>query len=491
MSSPSSGPVAPPPRRRRSMTGPFILIIVGVIFLLGNLHLISWGRLGIWFAHYWPLLLIFWGVLKLVEHSRAKREGMAAPGIGAGGVFLLIFLIVAGLTASQVSRVNWHDLPWPEGEPDVPFFGKTFKFDDQPSLTQALPAGGSVKIVNERGAVNVNVSNDDQIRVSYDKKIRAESQEDANKWNEQSKPQISVSGNQITINANTRGGGDHGVTADLNVSIPRKAPLTIASQRGDVNVMGRDGALEISNQRGEVNVDDVNGDVTLNMDRSSVRASQISGDVSISGRSNDVTLTDVKGAARLSGEFMESVKLSKIGKSVKFNSSRTDMEFSKLEGDLDLDSGDLRANGLTGPLRLTTRSKDVTLEGVSGDARVQDENGTVEMQLKSPGNVQVDNRHGDITIGVPEKVGFKLDARSRGGEVQSDFAELKANNGDEQGAATGTVGNGAIRLVLNSEHGTISIRKGSIAGPEMAAPPKPPRPPKNPGPGKPPEPDEN
>ncbi len=66
-----SSPVVSP-RRRRSMTGPFVLIIVGVIFLLGNMHLISWGRLGVWFAHYWPLLLIIWGVLKLVEHQRAK-----------------------------------------------------------------------------------------------------------------------------------------------------------------------------------------------------------------------------------------------------------------------------------------------------------------------------------------------------------------------------------------------------------------------------------
>src|ERR1700757_483020 len=161
-----SSPVVTP-RKRRSMTGPFVLIIVGVIFLLGNLHLISWGRLGIWFAHYWPLLLILWGVLKLVEHNRAKQEGVAAPGIGAGGGFLLIFLIVAGLTASQVSRVNWDELGEHVdiGDNDIPFFGKTFNFDDQPSLTQALPAGGSVKIVNERGAVNVNVSNDDQIRV--------------------------------------------------------------------------------------------------------------------------------------------------------------------------------------------------------------------------------------------------------------------------------------------------------------------------------------
>jgi len=476
------------------MTGPFILIFVGVIFLLGNLHLISWGRLGVWFAHYWPVLLILWGAVKLVEHYRAKQEGLAASGIGAGGVFLLIFLIVAGLTASQIVRVNWNDLRdhVDIGDNDIPFFGRTFDFEDQPSLTQALPSGGSVKIVNDRGAVNVSVSNDDQIRVTYEKKIRAENQEEANKWNEQTKPQISVSGNLVTINANTRGAGEHTVIADLSVAIPRKAPLTISSQRGDVNVMGRDGAVEISSQRGEVNVDDVNGDVTLNMDRSSVRGSQISGDVMIAGRSNNVTLTDVKGAAHLSGEFMESVKLSKIGKSVKFNSSRTDMEFARLEGDLDLDSGDLRASGLTGPIRLTTRSKDVTLEGVSGDVRVQDENSPVEIRLKSAGNVQVDNRHGDITVGVPEKIGFKVDARTRGGEVQVDFPDLKVSNDDNQGTATGTVGNGAIRLVLNSEHGTIAIRKGSIEVPaEAAAPPKPPKPPKVPGRGAPSEPTEN
>src|SRR5437879_13580147 len=103
-----SSPVVTP-RKRRSMTGPFVLIIVGVIFLLGNLHLISWERLGIWFAHYWPLLLILWGVLKLVEHNRAKQEGVAAPGIGAGGVFLLMFLIVAGLTGGPEARVNWEE----------------------------------------------------------------------------------------------------------------------------------------------------------------------------------------------------------------------------------------------------------------------------------------------------------------------------------------------------------------------------------------------
>lgn len=485
-----SSPVVAPPRPRRSMTGPVILIILGLIFLFGNLHLISWGRLAIWFAHYWPLLLILWGVLKLVEHQRAKQEGVQPPGIGAGGVLLLIFLVISGLAATHAANFHWNELrdQFDIDDTDLPFLGNSFDFDQQ--LSHDLPAGAGVKIVNDRGAVNVNISNDDKIEINAHKKIRADDQNDANKWNEQTKPQISVSGNLVTINANSRGAGDHPVTVEMDVSIPRKAAVTIAAQRGDVNVMGRDGTVEISNQRGDVSVEDINGDVSLNLDHgsvnmghSSLRVSQVSGDVSLQGRSDEVTISDVKGAIRLNGDISDSLKLSKIGKSISFKSSRTDLEFARLGGDLDLDSDSLRADNLTGPVRVSTRSKDVTLEAVSGDTRIQDENSPVQLGLKSPGNVQIDNRNGDITVGVPDQLGFKVDARSRGGEVQSEFSGINVTNDDREGKAAGTVGNGAIRLVLNSEHGNITIRKGhpesAHAKPEPPEPPKPPRIPKS------------
>jgi len=480
----SSAPVTP--RRRRSMTGPFVLIVVGVLFLLGNMHVISWGRLGIGFAHYWPLLLIIWGVLKLVEHYQAKQEGARAPGIGAGGMILLIFLIIAGLTASEVSRVKWDELSkqWGLDETDFPWPGKSFEFDEQ--LTQDLPVGAAVKIVNDRGAVNVNISNGDKIELSAHKKIRADKEDQANQWNEQAKPQITVSGNLVTINANTRGAGNHPVMTDLNLSLPRKAAITIAAQRGDINVMGRDGNVEIANQRGDVNVEDVNGDVNLNLDRSSVnmgghsstRVSQVSGDVSVQGRSDEVSISDVKGAVRLSGDFADSVKLSKVGKSVSFKTSRTDMELAKLTGDLDIDSDTLRADSVTGPLHVSTRSKDITLEAVSGDARIQNENSTVQIDLKSAGNIQVDNRNGDITVSVPDKVGFKLDARSQGGEVDASFPGVKVVNDDNGGTGAGTVGNGAAHLVLNSQHGNVTVHKGTSENAHsMSEPPEPPSPP--------------
>src|SRR6202451_363817 len=58
---------APPRRHKRSFSGPFVLIVLGIIFLLGNLYMLAWSRIGSLFAHYWPLLLILCGVVKLIE----------------------------------------------------------------------------------------------------------------------------------------------------------------------------------------------------------------------------------------------------------------------------------------------------------------------------------------------------------------------------------------------------------------------------------------
>jgi DUF4097 and DUF4098 domain-containing protein YvlB len=333
-------------------------------------------------------------------------------------------------------------------------------------------------VVNDRGAVNVSAADDDKIHVAVHKRINAESQEDADKWNSGTKPQITVSDHTVSLNANTQGAGDHWIVTDLDVSLPRKASVVISTRRGDVSVMGRDGDADISNQRGDVSLSDINGKASLSLERSSARISQVAADVSIQGRGEDISLQDIKGAAHVSGEF-DSIKLSRIGNAVSFKSARTDMEFSKLNGDLDMDTGDMRANDLVGPFRLLTRSKDVRLLGVSGDVRLQDENGAVEVRMNKLGSMQIDNRRGDVQIYVPDKAGFHLDARARGGDVQSDFSELKIDNANDLATASGTIGAGGPRLVINNEHGTIEIRKGSTAA-EVPVAPRAPKAPKAP-----------
>ena len=478
----SPNPVPPPPippyRPQRSISGPLILIAVGLVFLLATMHVLSLHSVWMWFGHYWPVLLIVLGLIKLVEHYQAQRTGTRSSGVGVGGAFLIVMLVVFGLIATQTSRVDWEALRngmHMDDDSDWGWFeGHAYTYDDH--LEQDFPAGAMLRVTDTRGAVNITTSDSAKIQVGVRKTIRAESQNEADRWNGGTKPDIKVSGNTVTLNANTQGAGDHSVTIDLDISVPRNVAVNITNRSGDVSVLGRDGDVEISNQKGDVSVTDVKGKVTLSLENSSARISQITGDVSAEGRMKEVSLDTIKGAARLNGDFTENVDLAKISKTVTLKSARTDIEIAKLDGDLSLDSHDLRASTVTGPFRLLTKFKDIRLEGVSGDLRLENEDGAVEVQMTKMGAVQIDNRRSDISIYVPDKAAFQVNAQTKNGEIESDFTGLNVSNGDERATASGSVGGGGPRLVVNNEHGAIEIRKRSMIAEKPERPEKPEKP---------------
>jgi len=462
------------------MAGPVVLILMGVLFLLGTMGIMDIHHLGSLFARFWPALLILWGVLKLIEYEQAKRHGQPTRGIGVGGFFLMFFLIATGLIATQASRVNWKNLGEhiqlgdDEGLDEI-FGGSTFNYSDE--LTQEIPAGSTLNVSDDRGTITINVVDSRTMKVSVRKKIHAEKEQDAANYNTRTKPQLVVADKVVTLNANTQGAGDKGVTTDMDIFVPANTALVITSGRGSLTVAGMSSNIELNHRRGEVNVNDLTGNVTLNLSGSSARLGHIKGDVTIGGKANEISVEDVDGAVHLNGEFYESTRLVRISKTVSFHSSRTDMEFSRLDGRLDLDSGDLRADSMVGPMRLTTRSKDIALDGLSGDLRLEDSNGTVEVGLRKPGNIQIDNRKGDIQVSIPPNTAMKVEARTHQGEIQSDFEEIKVDNREKESSASGSIGTNGPKLVMNCEKGEISIRKGTVA----VTPPAPPVPPAPPG----------
>jgi len=448
------------PRRRRSLAGPIILIILGVMFLFGNMGLLTWAVLARWFAHWWPMLIILWGIVKLVEHYQAQREGMRPSGIGVGGVFLLILVIGCGIAASSASRVNWHALgdQIDLGDSDFPAFGNSYTYSH--NEVQNFPAGGSLHVVCDRGSVVINPSSESSVRVEVNKKIVADSQSQADTFDSQTQPVISVAGNMVTVNANTSGAGDRYVAADLTIYVPRAAPLDVASRRGDVSVHGRDGDTKISDSKGDVELDNVAGKVQVILRKGSFTASHVQGDLSLDGRLDDTNISDVHGSVTLTGDYFGDLNLSKITRTVAFKSSRTDMEFSKLDGDLSMESGDLRGRALTGPFRLTTRSKDIHLEEVSGPVKIENSNGQVELHPSgTAGSIQIDNKKGDIDLVLPAKSSFQVSAQAHRGDIQSDFSELRVDSQGENHSANGSIGGGGTQIQVNNQFGDISIRK--------------------------------
>ncbi|NQT80147.1 MAG: hypothetical protein HQ555_07145 [Candidatus Aminicenantes bacterium] len=60
-------------RRKDPLAWGVILIVLGIIILLGNIHIAKWD---VWefIARLWPLILILWGAWKLFYGIKEKQE---------------------------------------------------------------------------------------------------------------------------------------------------------------------------------------------------------------------------------------------------------------------------------------------------------------------------------------------------------------------------------------------------------------------------------
>ena len=454
--------VPPPPYRyRRSIAGPLVLIIIGLLFLLRNFGI----RFPIWhfFGHWWPLLLILWGVIKLIEYATAQRQGYRTSGIGAGAIVLLVLIVATGVTARHASDYDWSGMRNQiQMDDDLGgIFGNAFTFDD--TLQQAFPAHGNLRVVCDHGSLNIAPADDNNLRIVVHKKVYAQNQNDANKYNDGTKPQITVTGNSVVLNANTNGAGEHGVQADMDIFVPRDATLDIASKSGDVTVNDRKADIKVSLQHGDVTVNDSSGAVQINLQKGSVRASKIVGDLDVEGHIDNVTIDEVAGAVHLNGDFFDDIRLSKIAKTVTFKSSRSDMQIASVPGDLEIAGDEVRGTDLNGPSRLITRSKDIHIENVSGDLQLETTNGDIEVHAadKLPlGRISISSKRGDISLVLPPKAGFQVQANTSKGGITSEFDSVKVDETNGSARASGAVGNGVSKMQLNTDTGDIRITKG-------------------------------
>ncbi|MBI2683095.1 MAG: DUF4097 family beta strand repeat protein [Acidobacteriales bacterium] len=456
MASPTPTPVYVP--RRRSMMGPLIMIGLGVVFLLVNTGTLSGKAVFIGLAKYWPLLIILIGLEKLWDYWDAQRKGLPAPGLGAGTIFFLIFLILLGssMTGAYKFGNRFGDIVEIDGEEFPIFFGGQ-KFEYPGSLAeQTLPTGGSVKVTSDRGDITVLPSSDDKVHVTYRTVVYGENDGEARAKSQKASVKAGIVDKMLLIEVQRPSDWNAGAI-HVEILAPKKAAVDLMTVRGDITVRDREGEVRNYTSKGGVKVEAITGDVTTHLRSGDFEARGIKGDVRLEGRVSDVNVNAVTGFLDLQGEYFGTTQVEKVAKGVRFKSSRTELDMARLDGSMDMDSGDLRIQGLTGPFRVETRSKDIRLEDVVGDVKVTNSNGAVEISSKLPvGNMDVENRNGSIRVTVPTQGSFVVDARSERGEVDTDLG-LQKNDENRVATLSGTVGKGGPRLSLRTKNGEIGV----------------------------------
>jgi DUF4097 and DUF4098 domain-containing protein YvlB len=450
-------PMSPPLRRRHSIAGPLILIMVGVIFLFRNYlpHIAVWEA----FRDYWPFALILLGVVRAAEVLWTffrTGEAFAYRGMGFGQVILLVVacLAIAAATQPGMQLGRFHS-------GGIDLFGEQFDYP----ITISQPAGDSKRLILENLRGNVTVSGGDgtEVHIEGRKTLRAYNRSAADSAARHSELRLVQEGEQLVLRSDESNvGGDVRISTDIDITVPRRISIEAHGRPGDLTVNTINGDVNVSGQRGEVRLTGIGGNAHIDLARSGlVRASDVKGDVQLEGRGSDIQLENIAGQVTISGVYSGTMDFRNLAKPLHFQSERTDLRVAQVPGNITMDLSDFRANNVVGPVRLVTRSRDIHMEDFTDSLELEVERGDIELKpgKATPPKMDVHARNGNVELQLPAGLPFNLKASSMQGEVRNDYGDGIETLGEGRTSSLRSVHPSGSEISLTTDHGSVSVSK--------------------------------
>lgn len=468
--------------RRSSFVAPLLLILIGGVFLVKNIRP-DWPLFETVFT-WWPLLLIGWGLIRVIEILVAHFGGRSLPQRGlSGGEWALVIIITfvgAGVWSAQRFAQEGFGRIKIGG---VEVFGESF---DYPVEALSLKAGKTPRITLDvgRGSARVVGSDTDEVKITARKTVRALNKKYADDAHKETPLQASAAGETVTIRAGLDQPDNIRVNYDLEISVPKGASVECHGKNLDLDLSDLDGRVTIDSDRSGVRVQNMGGKIIIDTRSSDlIKALDVRNEIELKGRGRDIELENVTGQVTISGGYSGETTMRNISSPVRFESSVTEIRVAKIPGTLNLDLSALTADGIVGPVLVKAHSKDVRLTDIAEEVNIDVDRGNIGLIQTRPhtGRLDVKVGSGDIELALPEATRFALDGATERGEVINDFGARLKEETEGRGGKLLAVAAGAPQVTLKTGRGSLTVRKSIPVPPAVPAPPskaeKPPVPP--------------
>ncbi len=437
-----------------------VLITVGALLLLHNYRGLELGDV---LLRWWPLALIFLGLIKIYDRTVASRsDDPGAARITSGEILLVVGMLVL---VSCVVAVDYGRRAI-GGKLPIEVSGDAYPFDLDVA-PKPVPENARITVRGGHGDITVRATDVPEIRVAGKKNVHAWSENDASRRAGPVSVEIVQNGDGYEIHPTGASAGDSRITVDMEIQVPKKASVTVRNEKGDITVSDMATPVSITSANGDVEVRDTASDVNIEMHKGDVKVSDTKGDVKISGKGTQVDVASATGSFTLDGEFFGPIRADKVAKGLRFISQRTDLTLTSLTGHMEVSSGNLEIVDAPGDITLRTNRYSVTIENATGKVKVDNRDGDVEMRFSAPPKADIDatNTNASISLTLPESASFNIVADCHSCDIDSEFSadtlkKTSVESGDSHlegkyGTARGP------KITLKTSYGTLSIKKTS------------------------------
>ena len=292
--------------RRTSFVAPILLIAIGGLFLARNIY--PEMPLLDYVSRYWPLILIGWGLLRIVEIVSWAASAMPLPrrGISGGEWVLIVFLCLFGASLHAVRGFsNW----WPDHVVQLNGLGflEGERYEYPVSVDKTCSWTPHIVLEDFRGDAKINGAHTPrsraEVQVIGHKTIRSMDQTQADKSNEAAPLDISGDANNIVIRIREDQAQQfERITAALEINVPRGASVEVHGRTGDLDINDIAGSVNITSDNAGVRLKNIGGAARVDLSRSDVvHMSGVKGDVEIKGHGADIELEDMAGSVTVDG----------------------------------------------------------------------------------------------------------------------------------------------------------------------------------------------
>ncbi len=415
----------------------FVLVAIGALLLARNFgySIPVWSGLTV----YWPVLIIVWGLVKLIDYFRMSRGGDKRRKLfSPGEVAMLILLIFAGTAFTAAANFSPGFAEFLNLPVDFDFWditGNNYEYTEH--LESEIAPGSTIEITNLYGDVDVQPSGSGQVVLDVKKTVRASNQQEADSRAAQFTFAIRTVDGKVRIlssrdenpessSANRPGNQRQRYKSSLVVRVPESASLKLSNRNGTVQISGLTGSQSIINRYGDVTVRDITGAVTVENRFGPIDVRNVKGNATIANTFSAISVEDIEGQLEITGR-----------------NNSVDVE------------------GIAGAISTETSYKSLSIRNAEDRIQARNTHGdiTIEFDRAPRQPVSISGEFGDVVLNLPADAAFRIDAKTRSGDITSEFEGPSVSSSRREQSLSGQVGAGGPQITIETSNGDIRIGK--------------------------------